>query len=75
MTIGVVGYSYDEIAARLEVSWLTVKRQLVRAPAAVRAARDGASPRSDHGDRLAAARHSPGDRTGEQKVSGMAGRW
>jgi hypothetical protein len=33
------GYSYDEIAAQLEVSWLTVNRQLVRARAAARAAR------------------------------------
>jgi DNA-directed RNA polymerase specialized sigma24 family protein len=32
-------HSYDEIAAQLDVSWLTVNRQLVRARAAVRAAR------------------------------------
>jgi DNA-directed RNA polymerase specialized sigma24 family protein len=37
----VAGYSYDEIAAQLDVSWLTVNRQLVRARSAVRAARDG----------------------------------
>jgi DNA-directed RNA polymerase specialized sigma24 family protein len=36
MTIAVVGYSYDEIAAQLEVSWLIVNRQLVRARAAGR---------------------------------------
>ena len=39
MTIAVVGYSYDEIAAELGVSWLTVNRQLVRARAAARATR------------------------------------
>jgi hypothetical protein len=33
------GCSYDEIAAELNVSWLTVNRQLVRARSAVRAAR------------------------------------
>ena len=37
----VAGYSYDEIASELDVSWLTVNRQLVRARAAVREARDG----------------------------------
>jgi DNA-directed RNA polymerase specialized sigma24 family protein len=37
----VAGYSYNEIAAQLDVSWLTVNRQLVRARTAVRAARDG----------------------------------
>jgi RNA polymerase sigma-70 factor (ECF subfamily) len=37
----VAGYSYDEIAAELNVSLLTVNRQLVRARAAVREARDG----------------------------------
>ena len=41
LTLKVAGYSYDEIAAQLEVSWLTVNRQLVRARAAARAARDG----------------------------------
>ena len=35
-----VGFSYDEIAAELGVSWLTVNRQLVRARAAIREARD-----------------------------------
>jgi DNA-directed RNA polymerase specialized sigma24 family protein len=35
----IAGYSYDEIAAQLELSWLTVNRQLVRARAAARAAR------------------------------------
>jgi RNA polymerase sigma factor (sigma-70 family) len=42
LTLKVAGYSYDEIAAELGVSWLTVNRQLVRARGAVRAARDGA---------------------------------
>jgi DNA-directed RNA polymerase specialized sigma24 family protein len=37
----VAGYSYDEIAAELEVSWLTVNRQLVRARSAIRAAQSG----------------------------------
>jgi RNA polymerase sigma factor (sigma-70 family) len=37
----VAGYSYEEIAAELEVSWRTVNRQLVRARTAVRAARGG----------------------------------
>jgi Sigma-70, region 4 len=32
----VAGYSYDEIAAELDVSWLTVNRQLVRARACAR---------------------------------------
>jgi RNA polymerase sigma factor (sigma-70 family) len=36
LTLKVAGYSYDEIAAKLGVSWLTVNRQLVRARAAVR---------------------------------------
>jgi RNA polymerase sigma factor (sigma-70 family) len=36
----VAGYSYDEIAAELGVSWRTVNRQLVRARAAVREARE-----------------------------------
>ena len=40
----VAGCSYDEIAAELNVSWLTVNRQLVRARAALRDARAG-----DHG--------------------------
>jgi RNA polymerase sigma-70 factor (ECF subfamily) len=45
LTAKVAGYSYDEIAAELNVSWLTVNRQLVRARAALRKARDGdASP-------------------------------
>jgi DNA-directed RNA polymerase specialized sigma24 family protein len=35
----VAGCSYDEIAAELNVSWLTVNRQLVRARSAIRAAR------------------------------------
>jgi DNA-directed RNA polymerase specialized sigma24 family protein len=39
MTIGVVGYSYDEIAAELGVSWPAVNRQHVRARAATRATR------------------------------------
>jgi RNA polymerase sigma factor (sigma-70 family) len=39
LTLKVAGYSYDEIAAELGVSWLTVNRQLVRARAAARAAR------------------------------------
>jgi len=33
LTVKVAGYSYDEIAAQLEVSWRTVNRQLVRAGA------------------------------------------
>jgi len=33
-----VGYSYDETAAQLEVSWLTVNRQLVQARAALHSA-------------------------------------
>jgi DNA-directed RNA polymerase specialized sigma24 family protein len=37
----VAGYSYDEIAAQLDVSWLTINRQLIRARSAIRAARDG----------------------------------
>ena len=37
----IAGYSYEEIAAELEVSWRTVNRQLVRARRAVRAARPG----------------------------------
>ena len=37
----VAGFSYVEIAAELGVSWLTVNRQLVRARAAIREARDG----------------------------------
>jgi RNA polymerase sigma factor (sigma-70 family) len=41
LTLKVAGYSYDEIAAQLEVSWPTVNRQLVRARRTVRAARDG----------------------------------
>jgi RNA polymerase sigma factor (sigma-70 family) len=40
LTLKVAGYSYDEIAAELGVSWRTVDRQLVRARCAVRAARD-----------------------------------
>ena len=35
----VAGYSYDEIAAQLEVTWRTVNRQLVRARMEVRGAR------------------------------------
>ena len=34
------GYSYDEIAAQLGVSYTNVNRHLVRARSAVRAARD-----------------------------------
>jgi RNA polymerase sigma factor (sigma-70 family) len=37
----VAGYSYDEIAAQLGVSYTNVNRHLVRARSAVRAARDG----------------------------------
>jgi RNA polymerase sigma factor (sigma-70 family) len=40
LPLKVAGYSYEEIAAQLEVSWRTVDRQLGRARAAVRAARD-----------------------------------
>ena len=40
LTAKVAGYSYDEIAAELNVSWLTVNRQLdVRARSAIRASR------------------------------------
>jgi RNA polymerase sigma factor (sigma-70 family) len=39
LTLKVAGFSYDEIAAELNVSWLTVNRQLVRARAALRDAR------------------------------------
>jgi RNA polymerase sigma-70 factor (ECF subfamily) len=39
LTAKVAGFSYDEIAAELDVSWLTVNRQLVRARSAIRAAR------------------------------------
>ena len=39
LTAKVAGYSYDEIAAQLGVSWLTVNRQLARARSAVRASR------------------------------------
>ena len=42
LTAKVAGYSYDEIAAELNVSWLTVNRQLMRARGALRDARDGA---------------------------------
>jgi RNA polymerase sigma factor (sigma-70 family) len=42
LALKVAGYSYDEIAAEVNVSWLTVNRQLVRARAALRDARDGA---------------------------------
>ena len=38
----VAGHSYDEIAAELNVSRLTVNRQLMRARGALRDARDGA---------------------------------
>jgi len=41
LALKVAGFSYDEIAAELCVSWLTVNRQLVRARAAIRQARDG----------------------------------
>jgi RNA polymerase sigma factor (sigma-70 family) len=41
LTAKVAGYSYNQIASELDVSWLTVNRQLVRARAAVREARDG----------------------------------
>ena len=41
LALKVAGFSYDEIAAELGVSWLTVNRQLVRARAALREARDG----------------------------------
>jgi DNA-directed RNA polymerase specialized sigma24 family protein len=41
LALRVAGFGYDEIAAELGVSWLTVNRQLVRARAAVRQARDG----------------------------------
>lgn len=41
LTAKIAGYSYDEIASELDVSWLTVNRQLVRARAAVREACDG----------------------------------
>jgi RNA polymerase sigma factor (sigma-70 family) len=44
LTARVAGYSYHEIAAELNVTWLTVNRQLVRARAALRHARAG-----DHG--------------------------
>ncbi len=37
LTLKVAGYSYDEIAAELGLTWLTVNRQLVRARAAARA--------------------------------------
>jgi RNA polymerase sigma factor (sigma-70 family) len=40
LALKVAGYSYNELTAELNVSWLTVNRQLVRARAAVRAARD-----------------------------------
>jgi RNA polymerase sigma factor (sigma-70 family) len=36
LTLKLAGYSYDEIAEQLGVSWLTVNRQLVRARKAVR---------------------------------------
>lgn len=39
LPLNVAGYSYNEIAAELDVSWLTVNRQLVRARAAARATR------------------------------------
>jgi DNA-directed RNA polymerase specialized sigma24 family protein len=39
LTLKVSGYSYNEIAAQLGVSWLAVYRQLVRARAAARATR------------------------------------
>jgi RNA polymerase sigma factor (sigma-70 family) len=41
LTAKVAGYSYDEIASELDVSWLTVNRQLVRARAALRKPRAG----------------------------------
>jgi RNA polymerase sigma factor (sigma-70 family) len=41
LTLKVAGYSYDEIAAQLGVTYTNVNRQLVRARSAVRAARDG----------------------------------
>jgi RNA polymerase sigma-70 factor (ECF subfamily) len=40
LTLKVAGYSYDEIASQLDVSWRTVDRQLGRARTALRAARD-----------------------------------
>jgi DNA-directed RNA polymerase specialized sigma24 family protein len=40
LTLKVAGYSYNEIAAQLGVSWRTVNRQLVRARAAARATLD-----------------------------------
>jgi RNA polymerase sigma factor (sigma-70 family) len=47
LALKVAGFSYDEIAAELGVSWLTVNRQLVRARAAIREARDGDQSRAE----------------------------